>query len=41
LLVEDGPKTWVFFEDIDGASWEAPHEPNYIDAIFSVEPATP
>jgi hypothetical protein len=41
LLVEDGPKTWVFFEDIDGASWEAPHEPNYIDAIFTVEPATP
>jgi hypothetical protein len=43
LHIADGSRTWVFFNDnpIDPNGADEPWEPNYIDAIFTVNPASP
>jgi hypothetical protein len=42
LHIQDGDQTWMFFNDngYDPAS-DDPFEPNFIDAIFTISPATP
>jgi hypothetical protein len=43
LHISAGPATWVLFNDnpIDPDGADEPGEPNYIDAIFTVGPASP